>query len=211
LEFSTPVGRRYAQAQARNLELQLAKARVALQQQEVEISHELAAAFRDVDRTYLAMRNAFNRIDAAEARLEAVLGRTLPEDLSVDPLLRAHEARLDAELEFLAAVTDYNTALADLHYRAARTLEVNAVHLSEGPWCPEAREDAARRHDARSHAFSAGRKLTATPPFERDVPAGEILLPALTPEPTPEYMPPAGEPGVMPAPEVTGPLMPPSG
>lgn len=204
LEFSTPLGRRFAQSQSRNLELQLAKYRTALQQQEVEISHELAAAFRDVDRTYLSMQSAYNRIDAAKSRFEAILDRTLPEDLSVDPVLRAREGMLQAELQYASAVADYNRSLADLHFRAARTLEVNAITLSEGPWRTEAYDDAQRRHAARTHAFPAPWKQSAPPQFEHDSPPGEILLPALghqvLPEPAPVETLPTAPPPLLPAP-----------
>ena len=210
LEFSTPIGRRFAHTQARNLELELAKARTTLHQQEVEVSHELAAAFRDVDRTYLAMRSAYNRIDAALARVDAVLDRSLPDDLTLDPLLRAREGQLQAELQYLTAVTDYNTALADLHFRAARTLEVNHVSLREGPWNTEAHADAARRFDARSHSRDAQWKTDTVRPFERDVPAGEILLPAIGFTGNAEPIPPAvdASPHEPPPIDDVGPAMP---
>ncbi|MCA9052477.1 MAG: TolC family protein [Planctomycetaceae bacterium] len=204
VEFSTPVGRRFAHTQVRNLELELAKGRTTLHQQEVEVSHELAAAFRDVDRTYLAMQSAYNRIDAAKARVDAVLDRTLPDDLSLDPLLRAREGLLQAQLQYLTGVTDYNTALADLHFRAARTLEVNNVALREGPWNTEAHADAERRFAARQHAFDAPWKSDTVRPFERDVPAGEVLLPAIGAETEafPTALPPDSLPDAPPVDDV---------
>src|SRR5690606_23269127 len=74
-EFSVPVGLRAAKSQVRWYELRLAKARAALAIMEHEISHELAAAFQEVDRFYKIAETNLNRRAAAEERLRAYEAR----------------------------------------------------------------------------------------------------------------------------------------
>ncbi|MEZ6065395.1 MAG: TolC family protein [Planctomycetaceae bacterium] len=167
VEYSTPIGRRFAHTQVRNLELQLAKSREALHQQEIEVSHELAAAFRDVDRSWLALQNADEQIIAGCQRYEATRDRLLPDDVSINGLLQARESLAQAELRYVAALTEYNTALTNLHYRSGRVLEVNSVQLSEGNWTPAARQDAVDRHAARQHAHQAYLKGEDRPPLSQ--------------------------------------------
>ncbi|MCH7989436.1 MAG: TolC family protein, partial [Planctomycetes bacterium] len=71
-EFSMPLGFRQANAQVRNIELRLVKARVALELQEHEISHELADAFRNLDRWYGNTLDYHNRRLAAGRRVAAL-------------------------------------------------------------------------------------------------------------------------------------------
>lgn len=168
VEFSTTVGRRFAHSQVRNLELRLSKARAALGQQEVEIGHELAAAFRDVDRTWLALQVADQRIAAARQRLDATADRVLPGDFSIEPVLRARESLLHAEQNFLTAQIDHAVALVDLQFRSGRILAFNNVSLREAPWSEPAEQAAEERYDARRHALpnpfqrSTPRELTTT-------------------------------------------------
>ncbi|MFV0443541.1 MAG: TolC family protein [Planctomycetaceae bacterium] len=210
IEYSTPLGRRYAHAQQRNLELQLAKAREGLQQQEIEISHELAAAFRDVDRTYLALTSAYNRIAAAEDRLQVVLESTLPDDLSLEPLLRAYQQRSQAKLSYITSLAEYNTALADVHYRSARTLEINSISLREGAWNDEAQQDAAARRKADRHAFPNPFVEDSIPPFAVSHDPGHVHVPSTGLEPTSptplERVPESAEP--VPAAPLAPPLLP---
>jgi len=152
LQMNVPLGFRAANAQVRNYELRVARARKLLAAQELEIGHELAAAFQEVDRTYQTMRSNYLRFIAAE---EDVAGREprfrLGEEL-IDVLLRAYERRAQAEQTYYQSVTEYNQALATLQLRRGTLLQYNGVHLSEGPWVPAAYEDAARQHKARSYA-----------------------------------------------------------
>ncbi|WP_197453375.1 TolC family protein [Caulifigura coniformis] len=152
VQMNVPLGFRAANAQVRNYELRVARARKLLAAQELEIGHELAVAFQEVDRSYQTMRSNYLRFIAAE---EDVAGREprfrLGEEL-IDVLLRAYERRAQAEQTYYESVTQYNQALATLQLRRGTLLEYNGVHLSEGPWVPDAYGDAARQHKARSYA-----------------------------------------------------------
>lgn len=202
-EFSMPFGFRAAHSQVRNLELRLAKARAALSAQELEVSHELANAFQEVDRWYQTARTNFNRRRAAELRVQATqaeyeVGRT-----SLDLLLRAQISLAQAEVSYFRSLVEYNKAIATIHYRKGTLLEEDNVQLAEGLWDPDAYLDALRRAWSRSHAFHAEHLhtdpvefVTDGPPsieFEEPVddslnPASEVPVPADAADSLPEAL-----------------------
>ncbi len=164
LQFSLPVGLRYAHAQVRNFELRLQKARAALAAQEMEISHEVAAAFRDLDRTWLAMQNTHSRRAAVAEQLDALEAeyRIEPTRVPIQQVLSARDALAQAEISYATSVTEYNSAVAELQFRTGKLLDYNSVYLTEGPW------DAAAQDDAEHHAEARARSRKAK--FLQDVP-----------------------------------------
>jgi outer membrane protein TolC len=147
-EMSIPVGQRFAHAQVRNFDLRIVKARAALAAQEVEISHELAAAFRDIDRLLLEAGHQIARERAAAARLAALEAQyeADPLRITLDDVLRARDALVQVRIASATSIIAYNQALADLHLRGGRLLEYDSVHLAEGPW------DQAAQADSKEHA-----------------------------------------------------------
>lgn len=136
-EYSQPIGRRYAHTQVRNQELRLAKAMKILQAQETEVSHELAAAFRDVDRIWLALQNqravvhnARLRLEVARAEYEA--NRDGTAYLSLEALNRARDSLTQTEINLARNQIDYTQALTEVEYRCGRLLEFDNVMLTEG-------------------------------------------------------------------------------
>jgi outer membrane protein TolC len=194
-EFSVPIGRRFAFAQVRTLELRLAKAQEMLSQQEVEISHEVAAVFRDIDRNYVSLQNAYNRLLAARDRMRLAQAQyhNDPTQYTIDTIVRAQQALAQAELSFATSLVQYNTALADLQYRTGRTLLSNNIHLMEGPWVDEATTDALHQFDAREHGVDADwiKHPQPEPLSTPGVTTGAVFLPASVeprtsePEPVP--------------------------
>lgn len=190
LQFSVPVGRRYAFAQLRSMELRLAKAQVLLAEQETEISHQIAAAFRDIDRNFSDMKTAYNRQLVSRERL--TISRAQYESNStqytIEMVARAQQALVQAELAFVNSLIRYNTSLADLQYKTGRTLLANNIHLQEGAWQAEAEVDAQRNFDARAHAIPRNHRITTPevlseyPPF---LPDNTILNQPEEAEPTP--------------------------
>jgi outer membrane protein TolC len=180
-EFSLPLGLRFAHAQVRNMQFQLAKARAALAAQEIEISHELAAAFRKLDSAYVAMEDSLNRKVIAEKHLQALAAvRQAASDRVTDlNVLRAQDQVSQAQSAYLQAITDYNIAIMDLYYRSGTLLGLDNVHLAEGPWTPEARFDAEERAAARARTIPTATMLQAEPaPFAQPVGDFQFSAPA---------------------------------
>ncbi|GAB4145580.1 MAG: TolC family protein [Planctomycetaceae bacterium] len=170
LEFSMPLGFRSAQAQVRNYELRLAKAREVLAAQELEISHELANAYRNLAVNYANMKSNFERRRAEHERVSIYETRegTLA---TTDIVLRAQRDRALADSAYFQAVIAYNKAIADLNYRKGTLLEYNNILLAEDEWNPEAYQNALRRARARSHALD--NQFLKTEPLEFVIPRSQ--------------------------------------
>ena len=147
--FSMPLGFRQALAGVRNAQLQLARERAVLQEQELEASHLLGEAIRFLDRTYMLSQTNFNRRAAAIRQVQAVQQNYEVGRITLDQLLDAQRRLADAEQAYFQSLADYNRAIAGVHYRKGSLLEYNAVHLAEGPWASKAYFDAQERARAR--------------------------------------------------------------
>lgn len=187
-EFSLPIGLRFSRAQVRNLETQLAKARAALYHQELEVSHELAAAFRQFQSAFVTMENGLNRKLTAEKRLRAVeaLRIASPDRYTRDTVLRAHDQYVQTQAAFVQAIVEYNIAVMDLHYRSGTLLGLNNIHLAEGPWTPEAHFDALEKAACRARSVPTATMLHSEPaPFA--IPVGEEVHATPPPSAGPAY------------------------
>jgi outer membrane protein TolC len=149
--LTVPIGFRQAMAGVRNAQLQLARERSLLQEQELELSHQLANAIRDVDRDYALSQTRFNRRAAAKRRVDAVQQTFQVGTVTVDLLLEAQRLLAEAESEYFASISGYNRSITQLHLRKGSLLEYDGVVLAEGPWAGKAYFDArelARKRDA---------------------------------------------------------------
>ncbi len=195
-QAAMPIGFRSAHSQVRNLELQLAKARKLLSVQELEISHELARAFQDLDRTYQVAQTNFNRRRAAERRVQSEQTKVtlgLGDDKgrnTVDLLLRSQISLAQSSVAYYSSLVAYNQAIVSVHYRKGSLLAFNNVALAEGAWDPQAYMLALRRAWSRSHAIDAGHLQRTIPP--EFVTEPEQIAPLLPPEKLPLLM--NGEP-----------------
>jgi outer membrane protein TolC len=136
-EFSMPLGFRAANSQVRGLELRLAKARAVLAAQELEISHELANAFQQLDRWLSGVQFQEARRNAAEQRVSAVESDYRAGRTSVDSLVRAQASAMEATLAYHRSAAEYRKSLNELNYRAGRLLDKHNVTLAEGIWDPD--------------------------------------------------------------------------
>ena len=71
-QLNMPLGFRREMAGVRNAQLPLTKERVKLQEGELELSHQLAFAIRDLETNYVLSQTNFNRRIAAQREVEAV-------------------------------------------------------------------------------------------------------------------------------------------
>jgi outer membrane protein TolC len=144
-QFLMPLGFRRELATVRNYQLQLARERARLQDEELEASHALVEAVRNVDTNFALAQTNFNRRVAAERQVEAVQAAYDAGTVTLDQLLDAQRRRAEAESSYARAVVDYNRSISQLHFRKGSLLEYNGVFLAEGPWPGKAYFDAHRR------------------------------------------------------------------
>ncbi len=210
--LSMPIGFRQALAGVRNAQLQLARERAVLQEQELEQSHLLSEAIRFLDRTYMLSQTNFNRRAAAIRQVQAVQQNYEVGRITLDQLLDAQRRLADAEQAYFQSLADYNRAIAGVHYRKGSLLEYNAVHLAEGPWASKAYFDAKERARARDAGLFLNYGFTRPQVFSQGpidqgsfggeyiegemLPGEEIIQDELAPESSPQVptiAPPQGE------------------
>jgi len=144
-QFLMPLGFRRELATVRHHQLQLAKTRAQLQDEELEVSHALVEAIRNIDTNFALAQTNFNRRVAAERQVEAVQAAYDAGTTTFDQLLQAQRLRAQAESAYFRSLVDYNRSIAQFHFRKGSLLEYNGVFLSEGPWPGKAYFDAHRR------------------------------------------------------------------
>ena len=226
LELSMPIGFRKEMAGVRHAQLNIARERARLQEQELELSHQLAYAIRELEAKHVLSRTNFNRRVAAQRQVEAVAAAYETETITLDVLLKAQQQLARAESAFYRSLVDYNMAIAQVHFRKGSLLEYNGVQLSEGPWPGKAYFDAHGRARARDascyldYGFTRPKVISRGPynqqagggqvidcpvdsgamPFdgevELDVPVPMEMGPELLPTPAPQPMKVPAEPPV---------------
>jgi outer membrane protein TolC len=151
LQMQIPIGFRRELSGVRHFQLQLARERARLQDSELEVSHQLGDALRNLEGNYELTQTNFNRRVAAEKQVEAVKAAFDANTITIDVLLDAQRRRADAEVAYYRSLVDYVRGILLVHYRKGSLLEYNGVYLAEGPWPNKAYFDAermARQRDA---------------------------------------------------------------
>ena len=151
LELNMPIGFRRELSGIRHEELLMARERAILQDLELEISHQLGDAIRDVDNNYGITQTNFNRRVAAEAEVQAVNASYEAGRIPLDLLLDAQRRRAEAESAYYRSLVDYSRAIMNVHFRKGSLLDYDGVYLAEGQWPAKAYFDAmrqARKRDA---------------------------------------------------------------
>ena len=151
LEGAVKLGFRRELSTIRNQQLALARERARLNDQELELSHQLADAIRDLDANFVVAQSNFNRRVAAQKQVESVEAAYDAGTVTLDLLLDAQRRLADAESSYYRSLVDYNRGIALTHFRKGSLLEYNGVFLAEGPWPGKAYFDAhrlARQRDA---------------------------------------------------------------
>ena len=158
LNYQMTLGFRAALSTLRYYQLNLAKEKARLQDEELEVSHEIGDAIRNLEYNYNLAQTNFNRRVATEKQVEAVQAAFEAETVTLDLLLDAQRQRADAEVAYFRTLIDYQRGIAQVHYRKGSILEYDGVYLAEGPWPAKAQFDAhrlARQRDA-SHYLDYG-------------------------------------------------------
>jgi hypothetical protein len=151
-QFAMPIGFRREMSGVRNAQLQLAKERAKLQEEELELSHQLSFAMRDMETSAVECDTNFNRRIAAQRQVDAVAAAYDTGTINIDVLIQSQQRLAEAEGVYYRSLTNYNKAIMQVHYRKGSLLEYNGVYLAEGPWPGKAYFDARRRARARGAA-----------------------------------------------------------
>ncbi len=145
LQLAIPIGFRRQLNGVRHVQLLLARERAILQDLELEISHQLGDAIRDIDYNYQVTQTRFNGRAASQREVQAVAESEEKGLVTLDLLLDAQRRRAEAESAYYRSLVDYNLSILEVHFRKGSLLDFNGVYLAEGPWPGKAHFDALRR------------------------------------------------------------------
>ncbi len=205
VEMRLPVGFRRELAGVRNAQLQLARERAMLQEDELQTVHQLTDAVQDADGWHQRAQSDLNRAQATHEEL--VAWEALREGdysgntglLDFDYLLRALRRHADAKIAYYRAVVNHTIAIAQIHSQKGSLLEYNGVLLAEGPWPEKAYDDAhqlARQRSAGhylNYGYTRPRVISQGhyEQFQDSVPReqGEYLPDDMLPTPADEPIP----------------------
>ncbi|HET6424328.1 MAG TPA: TolC family protein, partial [Planctomycetaceae bacterium] len=136
VEFSVPLFLRAERAQVRQTELKLMKARRVLEQQEIEITHELHAALQSLERWKKQIAIQQKRMDASKRRMTAASADYEAGRTSLDLLLRSQQSLALAETARHRSLAEHAKALLDLKYRAGELLQSQSIQMNPANTVP---------------------------------------------------------------------------
>ncbi|MCF0234204.1 MAG: TolC family protein, partial [Thermoguttaceae bacterium] len=152
LKSQVAVGFRREMAAVRNAELALARERAILQEQELELVHNLSDLFREVDRSYRLIEDYLAVLRAARKQVRALNASFEGGKATLYEVLQAQQQLAQAETDYYRMVIEYNMSIVNLNFRKGSLLEYNGITLAEGPWANKAYFDAWRRARERDAA-----------------------------------------------------------
>ncbi len=144
LELSTPVGNRIGHTAVRNAVLQLTREKAIHREMELSITHELSAAFAELDRAYAVSRSRFNRSIAAHQQLELIRKKYDVGTVPLEFLLDAQRRVSENDSAYYRTQVDHNLAIINLHRVRGTLLVYHSIRLSEGPWTEDAHDHAQK-------------------------------------------------------------------
>lgn len=195
-QLTVPIGFRRALSNMRNAQLNLARERAVLAEQEQQIQHELSNAIGELDRSFVLTQTNLDRTLAARTQVQAVTDAFEVGRLTFDVVVQARASEVDAATAYYRSVVDYMLAIKNTHYQKGTLLELDGVTIGEGPWPRRAYIEAARtrRHPRQiNYAMTRRRGIdmgalreaaSVPPPANGDSPAmrlPENMLPPATP------------------------------
>lgn len=148
-EFEMPLGRRQAFAAVEHSELQLARDRALLAEQEREVVHQISDAFSEMARAYATLETSGDRRLAAAQQLEAIQAAYSARKVEFDLVLDAQRRHMDAESAWYKSLCEYTIAIRNVHYSKGSLLDYNEVFLTEDTWPIEAYHEAQKRNENR--------------------------------------------------------------
>ncbi|MGE0608772.1 MAG: TolC family protein [Pirellulales bacterium] len=149
-EFSYYLGNRKGHVTVRNAEIQLARERTILHEQEREVIHDLSNQVAESARAYDVAQLAYNRRMAAKERMTVEqTNYDTGVEKQPDRLLEAQRQFNEVEARFYISLIEYALAVKNVHYEKGSLLDYNEITLAEGGWPMKAYRDASERERRR--------------------------------------------------------------
>ena len=154
MELTFPIGFRRAYAAVRHAELQVARERELLYEQERAVVYDLSNSISEVERAYSLVETNHNRRNAAAEQVAAVKTAFEIDNATLDTLLDAQRRQSDADTAYYRSLVEYQLAVKNVQLEKGTLLDYNEISLNEGPSPDQAYIDAADREAHRSQSIS---------------------------------------------------------
>ena len=156
VELIRPAGNRLAKTAHQNAMLNIAREVAILDQQQLQISHEITGALAELERSQRALRSADQRLEIMQVQvgqLKEKFDQGLP--LPLESLLQARKAATEMQLAVAIAKIDYANALIGLSLaRGTLMEEINVFFHGQDPNSPDCNRDAIVSDDLASVRLS---------------------------------------------------------
>jgi hypothetical protein len=120
-------------AMVRHHELLVDRERAMVRDTELEVSHQVADALRDIDRDFKVAETRFNALITAQGEFQALRHQYEVGDVELDFLLDALQRKTEAERNFHQACADYAISIARVHERKGTLLEWHGIEIVQEP------------------------------------------------------------------------------
>jgi outer membrane protein TolC len=191
-EVNMPVGFRRGWAAVRNAQLNVARDKAVLEEQERQVMHDLSNALGDMQRAYKNMETTYNRRLAAQQNVDILRFRLQSsQPVSAEQLLDGERRLAEADVQHHRALVEHMLAIKNVHFEKGTLLEYGQIQLADQFFM--------------SDGAPMRRPLPASEPTPATTPP-ESLPPALPPSLDPLPPPPAPAPLAPPATDVPPPL-----
>jgi outer membrane protein TolC len=147
LELAVPIGFRRAHAAVEFSELNVARERVVLGEQEREVVHALSNAVSELGRAWKVLETTEDRRLSSAAGLESVQAAFDADKIGFDVVLESQRRFFAAEIAHYQALVDYSLAIRNVHYEKGSLLDYNEIYLTEDLWPMKAYQDAMNRRE----------------------------------------------------------------
>lgn len=130
VELTLPIGFRQAHAAVRNAQIQVARQRAVLREQERQVLHDLSGVIAECDRARTQVGTNLNRYLAACDALEALeANREAGLPFNLEQLLDAQRRVSEAESRYYLSLAEYAVATKNVQYEKGSLLQHVHVHL----------------------------------------------------------------------------------
>ncbi len=184
------IGMRRELTRVRGTQLELARGRAFLQEQERLYVSQLSDAVAKTLTHYQLVQTNAQRWQAAEQEVQARLAEYQGGRTPVNVVLQSQQRRAQAQIDYYRSLAEYNKSINFVHATKGTLLQNNGIQLAEGCWNEKAYWDALERARERS----AGRKWEYGVSRPGVVREGAIK----SPEQAAQLRPTAGNVGTMP-------------
>jgi outer membrane protein TolC len=134
VELVLPVGFRQGHAAVRHAQIQIARDKAILREQERQILHDLTATVADCDRAYAQVETNLNRYLAASDALDALeANRQAGLPVNLEQLLDSQRRVSEAESRYHLSLSEYAVATKNVHFEKGTLLQFANMLIVDDP------------------------------------------------------------------------------